>query len=320
MSANTLVILGTGGTIAGKGQPDGSYQAGLIPVLDLLSGIPIPQGWQVETEQVFQTDSRNMVTDLWRQLLQAIQRHLHRPEVAGVVITHGTDTLEESAFLTHALIRSDKPIVFTCAMRPATALVPDGPQNLADALVVATERHHPGVWLVINGQVFSGFEVQKVHPTRLDAFAAIESGAVARVEGGRCRWWHQPVNTERWQAPAVLDKLLQSEHWPRVEWINSHAGQSGALVQALLAQRHQQLAQGDRHHLLRGLLVAGTGNGTLHKDMVDALSAAQEQGVQVRVSSRCLQGLVTHATSSGFQTLALPPAKARLALMLELVE
>jgi L-asparaginase len=182
--------------------------------------------------------------------------------VQGVVITHGTDTMEETAYFLHALLGAAgaqaKPVVITGAMRPASALSPDGPQNMLDALAVAGHPGACGVVVAMAGKVFSAVEVQKVHPYRRDAFDACDAGVLGYVEEGRVRMvrtWPAPDGYCLQQWP----RGIADTPWPRVEIITSHAGAGGALVDALLADGSAGTDP------LRGLVVAGTGNGTVHR-------------------------------------------------------
>ncbi len=320
MQAHTLVVLGTGGTIAGRAQRSDDllgYRAGEIGVDELLHGIPLPAGLCVRLEQVAQIDSKDIGPEVWRALIATVRRELARPEVRGLVVTHGTDTLEESAWLLQRVLDPAKPVVLTCAMRPATALAPDGPQNLADALVVAAEPGARGVVAVCAGRIHSGLELRKVHHFRLDPFDSGDAGPIGVVEQGVCalfRPW--PVNSGG-HAPGLADRLLESPQWPRVECLFSHGGADGWLVRALLAQ-DRALEDGSAQRL-RGLVVAGTGNGTLHADLLAALREARAAGIEVRRGTRCASGRVVGADADGIEALALPPAQARLALQLELI-
>lgn len=325
MSNKTLVVLGTGGTIAGQASTSHDnvhYTAGTVPVQRLLGGVRVPNGCLVEAEQVAQIDSKDMGPEVWRPLLARVKFHLDRVDVQGVVITHGTDTLEETAYLLQTVLQPGKPVVLASAMRPASALVPDGPQNLQDALVVAAWPRAQGVLAVCAGKIHSGLAVQKVHPYRLDAFDSGEAGLVGMVEEGNvrllCGW---PASTDA--GDMLLDRLLALDSWPRVEWLSSHGGATGALVLALLAQRELALSgqSPNATAVLQGIVVAGTGNGTVHEALRCALEHAQAQGVRVWVTTRCYQGQVVSA-GHGCDAMAvthLPPAKARLALMLALV-
>lgn len=333
-AARALRVLGTGGTIAGRAARADDlvgYQAGVVPVQALLQGLPVPPGWTLQAQQVANLDSKDMTVAVWRALLLAVHAALLDPAVGAVLVTHGTDTLEETAWLLQAALAPAKPVVLTGAMRPATALAPDGPQNLADAVTLATDQGAQaagGVWVTLAGRVFDAAAVRKVHPLRSDAFGGGDAGPAAWVEGGRVRWLLDPAArmaalAARAPSGAPVRPPWQVEAWPRVEWITSHGGADGALVRALLAQRRAALAGHDADAPLAGLVVAGTGNGSLHAELADALRQAQQEGVAVWVTTRCAEGEVLpspHGRGAGGWTVTpLSPAKARLSLMLALL-
>ncbi len=317
-----VVVLGTGGTIAGRAGSAGNnlgYVAGEVGVAELLAGIEAPPGIELRAEQVAQIDSKDMDFAVWQRLAQRCAHWLAQPDVAGVVVTHGTDTLEETAFFLQSVLAPRKPVVLTCAMRPATAREPDGPQNVRDALAVAATPGAAGVTAVCAGVVHGAHDVRKVHTYRLDAFASGDAGPVGYVEEGVVRlvrnWPEAPVVPG---FPAI-DKIASLTHWPRVEVVVSHAGARGALVDALLRERQEEPAAATR---LAGLVVAATGNGTLHHELEAALLRAQVAGVAVLRATRCAEGRIL--ARPGMAPLLrdagdLTPVKARIALMLELV-
>lgn len=314
------VILGTGGTIAGRAALAGDnvgYVAGQVSAHDLIAAVPALAGLPLDVEQVAQLDSKDMGFATWQRLAERVAHHVARDDVAGVVITHGTDTLEETAYFLQRVLQPAKPVVLTCAMRPATALVPDGPQNLLDALSVAGDAHAGGVLAVCAGSVHAADHVSKVHTYRVDAFDSGDAGALACVEEGRVRWFCEPRWRDRApvQASQRLQTVLQATALPRVFWLTSHADADGSQVLALLAY-------GAAHPeaMPQGLVVAGTGNGTLHQALEQALQAAQAQGVTVRRGTRCARGRVIAGVPGTFaDTGGLSPAKARIALALELM-
>lgn len=310
-----VVVLGTGGTIAGTSDMAGAnvgYTAGQIGVEQLLSAIPAlarATGASLVAEQIAQIDSKDMGFEVWARLAQRCALHLADPLVAGIVITHGTDTLEETAWLLANLLDATRPVVLTCAMRPATALAPDGPQNLLDAVALATEPTAHGVLMVAAGVVHGAREVAKVHPLRLDAFDSGDTGPLGWVEDGRLRWAHGRAPQPAAPRHAGLLPALGRSPWPRVEIILSHAGSDGALV--------DWLVQGGA----RGIVVAATGNGTLHQALERALERAVAAGVQVRVASRCPQGRMLDLHDAPWQDAGgLSPVKARVSLLLELMQ
>ncbi len=305
-----IVILGTGGTIAGtaKTANDGvGYTAAQLTVGDLLAAVPALSAWHLEAYQVAQLDSKDMDFSTWQALAMAVQEHLARPEVRGIVITHGTDTLEETAYFLHRVCAPIKPVVLTAAMRPATALAPDGPQNLFDAVQVAATAGATGVVVAVAGRVHDAIQVRKTHSYRVDAFESADGGLVARVEEGVVRLvgsW--PGGHD---APCGVARVHRPpECWPRVEIVHNHAGADGALVRALLASG------------VEGLVAAGTGNGTLSTRLESALRDAQAAGVRVVRSTRCDAGPVMALPGLLPSAGALSPVKARIELMLALLE
>lgn len=315
-----VVVLGTGGTIAGRASSrddNVGYTAGQVSVNDLVASVPAWAELALEVEQVAQVDSKDMVFGIWQALAQRLAFHLARPDVGAVVVTHGTDTLEETAYLLHNLLRPAKPVVLTCAMRPASALVPDGPQNLTDALSLAALPGAHGVLAVCAGQVLSGLEVRKVHTWRIDAFDAGDAGPLGVLEAGAWVPWRAWPEAGCIDV-AALEPLLAQPQWPRVDWISNHADADGALVRDLLAAVHRGAGATTAP---RGLVVAGTGNGTLNAGLEAALREAVAAGWGVCITTRCARGRVrppAHPDGAGFFYSSLVPAKARIALMLAL--
>lgn len=308
-----VVVLGTGGTIAGRAASSGDnigYTAGQVGVADLLGGIEAPQGVSLEAEQVAQVDSKDMSFDIWQQLARRCAHWLAQADVAGVVITHGTDTLEETAFFLHSVLAPSKPVVLTCAMRPATALAPDGPQNVRDAVSVAATEGARGVTVVCAGAIHSGVDIQKVHTYRLDAFASGDAGPVGYVEEGEVRRVREWPEGSASQASKLFEAT--TVQWPRVEIVMSHAGASGAVIEALL--------QPNAADPVRGLVLAATGNGTLHHALEASALKAQDAGVVVVRATRCANGRILPKAGDQLRDAgALAPVKARIALMLELL-
>ena len=318
-----IVVLGTGGTIAGTAaSPDDvvGYRAGQIGVDTLLAGVSVPPGTTVEAEQVAQIDSKDMTHAIWQTLGQRVAHHLARPEVAGIVITHGTDTLEETAWFLQRVLAPGKPVVLTGAMRPATAREADGPQNLSDAITLACEPGLSGVLAVLAGTIHDACDVRKANPLRLDdAFASGDAGPLGVIAGGRLRWLRLHGGAAGSASPGVpSSRSAAASHpalsrpvadWPRVEVITSHAGATGALVRALCADG------------VDGIVVAATGNGSVHRELQQALVAAQATGLAVLCSPRSGPG---RAHPSAIDRLpmvdGLTPAKARVELMLRLME
>jgi len=309
MNFQKLVILGTGGTIAGRASSafdNVGYTAAQVGIEHLLADIPsLAEGGPFITEQLAQIDSKDMGFAVWVQLAQRVNHFLACDDVQGIVITHGTDTLEETAYFLHAVCRPAKPVVLACAMRPATSLAPDGPQNVLDALAVARHAGARGVVAVCAGTIHSALDVQKMHSYKLDAFSSGDAGPIGYVEEGRLRLVRNWPLAQDERALSAIEKVAD---WPRVEIIMSYAGASGAIVQALLDQG------------VHGLVVAATGNGTIHQELQHALLKAQAAGVRVVRSSRCVNGRVMSLPGDAFpDSNGLSPVKARVALILDLM-
>ena len=320
----TVVVLGTGGTIVGTAATPGDnigYTAAQVGVAQLLAAIPalahLP--CTLLAEQVAQVDSKDMDFAIWQALAARVGHFLALPEVKGVVITHGTDTLEETAYFLQAVLPPDlvarKPVVLACAMRPSTAVAPDGPQNLLDAFAVALSDGAAGVLAVCAGTLHSAVDVQKVHPYRLDSFSSGDGGPLGFIEENSLRL------TRNWPLALVYSeqtayKIIASvKSWPRVEIVMSHAGARGAMVDALLAQ-----AAAGYPDPVRGIVVAATGNGTVHHALEAALLRAQAAGIKVLRATRCVEGRILPVPGSSFpDSQGLSPVKARIALMLSLL-
>lgn len=311
-----IVILGTGGTIAGtaaSASDHTGYTAAQVGISQLVEAVPgLAEGpCDLVTEQVAQIDSKDMSFAVWARLAARVSHLLAQPDVQGIVVTHGTDTLEETAWLLHALLNPGKPVVLTCAMRPATALAPDGPQNLLDAVAVAAHPGARGVLAVCAGVIHGALDLQKVHTYRLNAFSSGDAGPVGYVEEGRLRllrnWPEAPVH----QAPDAIKKIVEQQDgmgWPRVEIVMNYAGAGAAVVQALVADGVQ------------GLVAAATGNGTLHHELEAALLQAQVAGVRVVRATRCPEGRVLPRAGDVIaDSQGLSPVKARVDLMLQLM-
>ena len=314
-------VLGTGGTIAGAAAPGAAenvYTAGqvdigqlLAPVLaNMSSSVPL-----VRARQVMQVDSRDMTHALWQALAQDIRQSLSDPEVKGIVVTHGTDTLEETAVFLDGVLRSTKPVVLTAAMRPATSDQADGPAHLEQALhLVGDPQASAGLWMVFGGHAWPATAVRKLHPFALDAFTGADEPVAARWIDGHWQWIN-PVGSGGLRAPwrdEVVALPDRCEDWPVVEIISSHAGASGRMVRAALdAGAH-------------GIVVATTGNGSVHADIDAALHAAVGAGRlqpdHVLLASRCIGSWVVGQPSQGWACAPrLTPAQARVRLMLDIV-
>lgn len=305
-----VVILATGGTIAGaaaRADDHVGYRAGALGADDLVAAVPALAARAIEAHTLARLDSCDMDHATWRLLLGRLRAELARPEVAGVVVTHGTDTLEETAYLLHRTLAATKPVVFTAAMRPATALSADGPQNLLDAVTLAAWPGACGVLLAFAGKVYAGCDLRKVHGYRVEAFDAGDAGVVGTMQDGRLRQFRA------WPQPAALHAAAARLHaaaaWPAVDIVTSHAGARGEVIDALVRAG------------ARGLVIAGTGNGSVHQALKPAVQRAEAAGVVVRRASRCQLGGVIGEKQPGLPPSAgeLTAPQARIELMLDLM-
>ncbi|WP_354684470.1 asparaginase [Cupriavidus necator] len=304
-----IVVLATGGTIAGaSGNPASSarYQAATVPVSSLLAAVPALQSVaRIEAEQVAQVDSKDMTFALWQALAARVEHWSAQPDVAGIVITHGTDTLEETAMALHLTQACPVPVVMTAAMRPSTSLSADGPLNLLDAVRVAAhaDARGQGVLVVINQQIHAARDVVKAHTSSVDAFVSA-SGPLGFVQDDYVRFARAP------RAGWAIGPMPAT--WPAVEIVASYAQPGRVVVDALVQAG------------VAGLVVAATGNGSVHEALGAALADAAAAGVAVVRSSRTGAGHVAIPPQAspvdGLFVSAgdLNPYKARVLLMLAL--
>ena len=303
-----VVILATGGTIAGtaaSATDTTGYRAGALGVDALVAGVPALADHRLESESVAAIDSKDMDAATWQRLAQRVAHHVARPEVAGVVVTHGTDTLEETAYFLHRVLAPPKPVVLTAAMRPASALSADGPVNLLDAVTVAEAPGARGVSVVFAGAAWGAIGLRKVHTLQTSAFAGSDCGPLARLEGGVLRQFRA------WPEGAALglDRIAASpDAWPRVEIVLNHAGADGRLVDTVVASG------------AAGLVVAGTGHATISSRLDAALARAREAGVRVTRASRCAFGPVLPRDADDVEAAGeLSAVQARVELQLALM-
>jgi L-asparaginase len=268
---------------------------------------------QIDVQNVAQINSKDMQVPHWQALLSAVDAANQDPQTRAVVITHGTDTLEETACLLEAMGPWSKPVVLTCAMLPANAPDADGPGNLTDALNWASLTQHCVVFVLCAGKVHLSQDVQKLTTENVDAFTSGPQACFASKQGGQ---WHEhrdlaPVR--HFHKPS-LTYALALKKWPRVEMVTNHALNDGAVVRALLATSASEDTP------LAGIVLAGTGMGTASQGLEQALQKALGLGVQVWLSSRCIFGLANAQAQTTWGVVSpLSAAKARTALCLSLI-
>ncbi len=306
-----VAVLATGGTIAGQAgdsSKTAGYKAGVVGVDKLLDAVPaLGSIARIHAEQIASIDSKDMSAALWTQLARRIDELLAQDDIDGVVVTHGTDTLEETAYLLHLTVKSAKPVVLTAAMRPSTALSADGPLNLLNAVTVAASNDAAGkgVLVAFNNQIHSARDVTKTSTYAVDAFRSPDTGVLGFVQDGRVEFQRTVV-----RAHTVASEFAVADRWPMVEIVASYADVSRVTVDALVAAG------------VRGIVVAGTGNGSMHAVLTQALADAVKQGVAVVRASRVGSGHVMRNGAANDDALGtvsagtLNPYKARVLLML----
>jgi L-asparaginase len=307
-------LLATGGTIAGAQAQSGGrgYRAAAFSVDALIAAVPeIAQLAKLDVEQVAAIGSQDMDDATWLKLAARTQAALDRPEIAGAVITHGTDTMEETAFFLNLVIHSEKPVVLVGAMRPATAISADGPMNLFNAVAVAAQpdARGRGVLVVANDEIHFAREVAKTNTTQVGTFHSTHRGLAGLVNSGRLHLYAPPV---RRHTHATEFTTTAQTTLPRVEIVYAHAGMGREAIDAAV------------HTGAAGIVIAGVGDGNFAAAAVSAAAEAVRQGVAIVRSSRTGGGVVERnieINDDEFGFVAadeLNPQKARVLLMLGL--
>lgn len=310
-----VVVLATGGTIAGAAASDvqPGYISGQVGVEQLLAAVPKARSLaNLRGEQISRIGSQDMDDTVWLALAQRVNDLLADTAVAGVVITHGTDTIEETAYFLHLVVRSRKPVVFTAAMRPSTALSADGPLNFYNAVAVAS---HPdaagrGVLVVVNDWIHDAGSLTKTSTTAVQTFLSPARGLAGVVNYGGVEFYRQPVGKHTLSSELSVDGVVAL---PRVDVVFAHAGMDGALIDAAVAAG------------ARGIVVAGVGNGNMTRPALQALARHAAGGIVCVRSSRVLTGRVSRNVEiddDGLQLIVsgdLNPAKSRVLLRLALL-
>ncbi|MBP6018537.1 MAG: asparaginase [Burkholderiaceae bacterium] len=307
-----IMVLGTGGTIAATAQHATMLADYAVTenINSVLTAVPeLHKLADIQCQQVCNVDSRDMSNTLLLLIAGHALDALRRPDVDGIVITHGTDTLEETAYFLDLVLPLGKPVVLTGAMRPATALSPDGPLNLYNAVLLATSplAHQRGVMVLMNDQVHAARFVTKTHTTQPDAFRSADHGCLGLIANGQLHMAQSPV--PRSGAAGHFDaSALHS--LPLVDIIYDHQNAGQHLYTASVAAG------------ARGIVFAGTGNGSLSASAVAGAAYAVQHGVMCVRASRVGAGLVSASNQDAEQGLicagALNPQKARILLMLSL--
>ena len=312
----TVHILATGGTIAGSASSATNlttYKAGSLSVEQLMDAVPaLKEHANIKAEQVASISSNNMSFDVWLKLAKRINALLAEKDVDGVVITHGTDTIEETAYFLNLVVKSKKPVVLVGSMRPATAISADGPLNLLNAVALAgsKEAQGKGVLVVLNGQINAAREVTKTNTLNPDTFKSGELGFLGYVVNFKPVFYRE--STRKHTADTVFD-LSKVEELPRVDIFYNDVNTAPDMLKASIASG------------AKGIINAGTGNGSMFKPNQEILTAAsKDKGILVVRTARFGSGMVTQQDydhdSKFVRGDNLLPQKARILLMVALTK
>lgn len=308
-----IAIIGTGGTIAGTGSSTTDlldYRAGQVDIGQLVEAVKELHRYEpLEYEQFVNIDSSEMRTDIWIGLARKVQMLAEREDIRGIVITHGTDTMEETAFFLQLTVKTAKPIVLTGAMRPATALSADGPLNLLQAVQVAAspDSWHKDVLVVMNGTIHSALFVQKTETVSVETFSSRARGRLGCVRDGI------PYFEQQSSCYKDLKGLFFDKHLPSladVEILYLYPQMTTLFIKALVSGN------------VRGLVLAGMGHGMIPQYIREALALLRAHDIILIRASRIADGMVMPLNNDeGLEIIpayGFDPLKARILLMLAL--
>lgn len=311
-----VVILATGGTIAGAAATgtQAGYTSGAVTIDAMLTAVPgIKDLANIKGEQVSNVGSQDMTLDIMMTLARRINALLARKDVDGIVITHGTDTMEETAFFLNLVVKSEKPVVMVGSMRPSTAVSADGPLNLFNAIGVAVDPQSKGrgVLVVMNDWIHGAHSLTKTSTTAIQTFMSPLRGLVGISSYGKNDFY----NTPQWKHTSGSEfDVANVTKLPRVDILYACADMSADLVDASVANG------------AKGIVIAGVGNGNMNKVSLDAAARAAKKGVVVVRASRVVTGAVGRNVEVNDDEMnfvasdELNPQKARILLMLALLK
>jgi len=310
-----VVILAVGGTIAGSGEAathTTEYKAGVLPVSQIIKSVPgINKIAVITGEQIANIDSAHMTNEIMLKLAGRISAILKNNQADGIVVTHGTDTMEETAYFLNLVVRSDRPVVLTGSMRPATALSADGPLNLYNAVVLASsyEARGKGVLVAMNERIHGARDVTKTHTTNVDAFRSPESGCLGYILNGEVHFLNATLKRHTTGSEFSIETIRKL---PRVDILYGHGNDSGDLADAAFKAG------------ARGIVIAGAGDGGIFPETYTALKKARKKGVIIVRSTHVGSGYVAPRADDEkdefLTSRTLNPQKARILLMLALTK
>ena len=309
-------ILATGGSIAGTGSSatTSQYTAGQVAIGTLLDAVPqIKDIANVTGEQIVSIGSQDMNDQVWLTLANRINELLASPECDGIVVTHGTDTMEETAYFLNLTVHSDKPVVLTGAMRPSTAMSADGPLNLYNSVVTAASKdsYGRGVMIVMNGLILGAHSTQKMNTVDVQTFQAPDAGPLGYVYNSRP--YYNMQTQKRHTTQSVFD-VKGLKELPKVGIVYAYSNIDADVMEPFLTKGY------------KGIIHAGLGNGNYHKNIFPSLLEARKKGILVVRSSRVPTGPTTlydEVDDEKYEFVAsweLNPQKARVLLMLALTK
>jgi L-asparaginase len=311
----SIVILATGGTIAGaaSSSTQAAYTSGAVTIDAMLAAVPNAKELaNIKGEQISNVGSQDMTVEIMLKLAKRINVLLAQGDVDGIVVTHGTDTMEETAFFLNLVVKSDKPVVLVGSMRPSTALSADGPLNLYNAISVAADPNSRGrgVLVVMNDWIHGAHSLTKTSTTALQTFMSPLRGLVGVSNYGKNDFYNSPS----WKHTSASQfDVSNVDRLPRVDILYAYADMAPDLIDASVANG------------AKGIVIAGVGNGNLNKTSLDAAAQAAKNGVVVVRSSRVVTGSVGRNVEVNDDELnlvasdELNPQKARILLMLALL-
>ena len=315
-SKPNIVILATGGTIAGAAATgtQSGYTSGAVTIDAMVDSVPgIKDLANIKGEQISNVGSQDMSFEIMLKLAHRINELLPTPGVDGIVITHGTDTMEETAFFLNLTVKSDKPVVMVGSMRPSTAVSADGPLNLYNAVAVAGDPNAKGrgVLVVMNDQIQGAHSLTKTSTTAVQTFASPVRGVVGISAYGKNDWYNNPPWKHTTSSEFDVSNVSQL---PRVDVVFADADMSADLIDASVEKG------------AKGIVIAGVGNGNMNKASLDAAARAAKRGVVVVRSSRVPTGTVGRNVEVKDDELGfvasdeLNPQKSRILLSLALLK
>lgn len=311
-----VIILGTGGTIAGAGASAdrAAYTAGKIPIEDLIGAIPtVKKIANISGEQISSVGSQDMTIDIWKKLAVRINQIIKNKEADGIVVTHGTDTQEETAYFLDLVVPSSMPVVLTGSMRSSTSISADGPKNLYDAITVAIDKKSKGrgVLVSFNEGIFDGREVTKLSTTFTNAFGSPNTGPIGHAYDGKVEYYANAVRERDPKSPVII---TADTKLPRVDIVYMYADAPSDQIDFLISKK------------VDGIVIAGVGNGNFNKAFMEGVKRAVAAGIIVCRASRTSSGRVVLHDEINDDELGtivsddLNPQKARILLMLGLTK